>query len=1100
MDQDQSLYLKKLRFDPKQGRSFIAKYLGNFRLALLIIITILAYGLFGYINLPRRINPEVEIPIIFVSTVLPGGSPGDIESLISVPLEDAVSGIEKVATVNTTSLENVSMMTIEFDADVKVEDAADEVNGVIEGVVLPEDARDPQVIALDLEDVPVWSFAVTGEQDMATMISFADELKEKLEEEETVNKVIVSGLETQEVQVLIDSEKLLAYQINPIQIQQQLAEGTASFPGGAVSSNGSTYTLTIDPLITTVDDIRNIKLRLQNQIYSLGDIATVSERSSPNQAKSFYSDKYTAGQRAVSFGVYKTRGANIDTAAKAAKEVVNNYNRQFGDRFQLVSILDFDKEIGMVFDDLFDDFTTSILLVFTTLFLFLGLRQAAIASLVIPISFLFTFGFMQSMGLTLSFISLFSLLLAQGMIVDDTIVIISAMTDYFRTKRFTPLQSGVLVWNDFIVPILTSNLTNIWSFLPLLLATGIIGEFIRVIPIVVITALIGSTAISLMVTLPLMVQILDINIPRRVRLLLQLILAAAITAGVTWLYRDSYLFLPILVSLVLTAAVAMLTWKQNIKTVGKRNRQTVKLLDRGVFNLNHPIAGYRELLVKVLGSASARRKVITAVLLFSLFSYALVPLGLVQNEFFPKTDQNVIYTYVELPVGTSLQQTTKETVEIVNKFRDIPEIKYVISEVGAQAEMGSVAMQTESHRIRYSVALTDLEERKKTSSDIVTEIRNRLGDYDKGRVFVSEPSAGPPSGADLQIKLLGDDLGVLNEKADETMAYLDSLEGVRNIDKSIKPGIGKLTFNPDMRILNEQGISLAQVGGQIRMFASGLPMGSVKLDNDEREMVLRLSNQLQTPESLNRITLTTPLGAQVPLSSLGNWRLEANPTQITREDMVRFISVTAAVDPGFNIPALGKQLEIFADGELNLGEGYSWKTGGVNEENQKSVNSILQSMAIAAILIAGTMVLQLKSFRQALIVMLVIPLAVSGVFILFSITGTPLSFPALIGILALFGIVVKNSILIVDKINQNLEIGIPFKEAIADGAGSRLEPIIFSSITNFIGLLPITISDPLWRGLGGAIISGLLFSGTITLIFIPVVYYIWMKPAGLNGK
>ena len=220
--------------------------------------------------------------------------------------------------------------------------------------------------------------------------------------------------------------------------------------------------------------------------------------------------------------------------------------------------------------------------------------------------------------------------------------------------------------------------------------------------------------------------------------------------------------------------------------------------------------------------------------------------------------------------------------------------------------------------------------------------------------------------------------------------------------------------------------------------------------------------------------------------------MENNPTVITREKEKRTISVTASVIKGYSISALNSQLETYAD-SLHLPSGYSWSTGGVNEQNQKSLQSILAAMVLSFVLIIVTMVVQFGSFRRALIVMLVIPLSVSGVFIIFALTNTPLSFPALIGVLALFGIVVKNSILIVDKIMQNQKAGLAFIPAIADASSSRLEAIALTSVATIIGLIPITLSDPIWRGLGGAIIAGLTISGTIMLFFIPVVYYYWFQ-------
>jgi multidrug efflux pump subunit AcrB len=258
-------------------------------------------------------------------------------------------------------------------------------------------------------------------------------------------------------------------------------------------------------------------------------------------------------------------------------------------------------------------------------------------------------------------------------------------------------------------------------------------------------------------------------------------------------------------------------------------------------------------------------------------------------------------------------------------------------------------------------------------------------------------------------------------------------------------------------------------------------------------VTLRLAGDYLPANRIPALLITSLTGQQIPLSELGELQLQANPTKITHQDGTRALTVTASVLPGYNRVEIGNQTFTYLTEEMPLENGYSWESGGVNEENTRSVGSILQAMVIAAILIMGTMVVELRSFKKAFIVMLAIPLAISGVFIVFALTNTPLSFPALVGILALFGIVVKNSIMMVDKINLNLKIKLPFTEAVADGASSRLEPIAFSSITNIIGLLPITLSDPLWRGLGGAIIAGLTLSGSIMLLFIPVIFDVWYR-------
>jgi HAE1 family hydrophobic/amphiphilic exporter-1 len=281
----------------------------------------------------------------------------------------------------------------------------------------------------------------------------------------------------------------------------------------------------------------------------------------------------------------------------------------------------------------------------------------------------------------------------------------------------------------------------------------------------------------------------------------------------------------------------------------------------------------------------------------------------------------------------------------------------------------------------------------------------------------------------------------------------------------------------------------------LRTYATGFTLDDVNFDptsTQKEDIVFKLSQEPATLEAISALSVPTVTGP-VPLLSLGTVQTKANPTVITREGGKRSLSVSASVTQGYSVSAKNKELLDYAN-SIQLPDGYSWKTGGVNEENAKSVQSILQAMVVAFILILVTMVVQFHSYRQAVIVLLVIPLAVSSVFMIFALTGTPLSFPALIGVLSLFGIVVTNSMFIVDKINLNIRQNMPFNEAIADAGASRLEPIILTKLCTIFGLLPITLAEPLWRGLGGAIISGILVSSTIMLLFIPVVYYSWFKP------
>lgn len=1098
-----SSYLKKLKFDPKLLTGFVAKYITNMRLVILVILLISAFGISSYLALPRRLNPEIKIPIVLVSTILPGAGPTDVESLLGIPIEDSVRGLDGVKTVTSISRDSVSLINIEFKSGYDADKAKADVQSAVDAVNdLPEDAITPNVQKLDFENQPIWTFSLHGAKDRGSLIRFSRDLKAELEDLTTIDKVEITGLDEQEIQIILKPEIIAGFGVNPQQIAGSVRTALSSFPAGNVRTQTGLFSLVIDPAVTKIDDIRSLKLNLDDNVVSLSDLAEVKEVSKPDQNESLVLED---GQisNSVTFSVYRVSGVNFDVANEAAKEKVDEKLHQSGNGFKISTIVNTAEEIEEEFGLLQRDIAIVIGLVFLVLLLFLGIRQAVVSMLSIPLTFLITFIVMQTTGIALSFLATFSLLLSLGLLVDDAIVVISAMTAYFRSGRFTPLQTGLLVWKDFWVAILTTTITTVWAFLPLLLSSGIIGEFIKPIPIIVSSALIASIFVSLFIILPLMIFLLKPTIPYRVQFLLSILAIGAILGGFYLLMPQNAVILPqlgvffllIVVIYLIRDSIVTLFSKYFSKHQKTRDR-VATLLDHGLIGFSRIEHAYNRLIHKILVSKSARRNTIIMVVIFSIFSYILVPAGFVKSEFFPGTDENTLYVSVEYPSGTNVQTTKAQGLAIMERLKEVPEAKTVTMEIGRGFDNFGGAGAAGANNVLYALALEKAEERDRTAAEIANDLRFKFAEYTKAKVQVVEISGGPPAGSDLQIKLFGPDLRTLDGYANQIQDYLAAQVGVTNIDKSIKPGTSKLTFIPDKAALAQNNISADQIGGTLRLYASGFEADEFKFLGDEdltEDITIRYGNGTQYVGDLGKIQIPTQNGGSLPLSSLGELKLAVNPTVITREDGNRTISVAAAVSEGYVVVDLNKKLEEHAD-SLNLPSGYGWATGGANEENAQSVNSILQAMLLSFALIIITMVLQFNSFRRALIVMLVIPLSISGVFIIFGLFQIPLSFPALIGILALFGIVVKNSILVVDKILINQETGMEFTESVADAAASRLEPIALTSLCTIAGLIPITVSDPLWRGLGGAIIAGLTFSGTIMLFFIPVVYYLIYNP------
>jgi len=1073
----ESIYLNKLKFDKKLNNLFIAKYFVNLRLVVLITLVIIFGGIYSLLNLPRVLNPSIKIPIVIVSTVLPGANPQDMESLVTEPLESAVRGISDIDKETSVTRESVSSITVQFKSGIDADKAKADVQSAVDSVNdLPSDAQKPNVFKLDFENQPIWTFNLVGKKDdKVSLFRFSQRLSKDLENLPSVKSVSITGLDTREIQVVLKPEVINTYGTNPQALLGLIKSAVNAFPSGSVKTSDSVFSLSINQSVLTIDDIRSLKINVvqgslaQPLLVSLGDIADIFEISKPDQTQTYLSTEKGGIHPSITFNVFRTSTVNIDKANKDIMNLVEKNIKAQGNSFEIFNVSNSSDLIDKQFNELQRDLTITITLVSLLLLLFLGVRQALVALFATPLTFLITFMVMSSTGIDLSFIATFSLLLSLGLLVDDTIVVISAMTAYFRSKKFTPLQTALLVWKDFLVAISTTTITTVFAFVPLLLASGIIGEFIKPIPIVVSTTLLASYFVAIFLIMPAIIFLLKPSLPYRVNILIKaLFLIILFVLFLFVLPKNQFL----IIELLLFAVLIYVTYKIRINITHALGNRLLrfskyrKYLNTGFISFNLIEGYYSKAMTRILNSSSARKKIIVMVVIFSLFSYLLVPTGLVKTEFFPKTEQDFLYVSVALPAGTNLTKSKEEAFKVYELLKKTPGIEYITLQQGVTyGSFGGVGSSSQSDFL-YSLILVEESKRKMDSVEIAKILREKVKTYTAGKISILELSSGPPAGADLQINIFGPDFAVLDNYAAKIEDYLKTQQGVTNIDRSVKSGTSKLAFIPDDQKIQQAGLSRDTVGFWLRLFASGFKASSIKLDpqlTESEDITIRLSKGAEDVQSLSLLNIPKLSGEKIPLTSLGTIKLETNPTVITRQDGQRVQTVSASVTRDFNVADKNKDLETFAS-SLKLPPDYSWGIGGVNEENAKSVQSILLAMILSFILILSTMVVQFNSFRRALIVLAVIPLSISGVFIIFSVTQTPLSFPALIGILALFGIVVKNSILVVDKILINTKSGLSFNDSIIDGASSRLEPIALTSLASIIGLIPITLSSALWNG------------------------------------
>lgn len=1095
-------YLKKITWNKDDVPAWIQTYLMNMRVVVLLIIALIVGGLVSYKTLPQTVAPEINLTMLVVSAALPGSTPEDVESLLSIPLENELKAVDGVDTVRTTANNGVTTIVMTFVRGIEKNRALADAEAALNRVGdLPADATEPRVEAVDFEDYPVvqWAFASDSES-QTTLEAQMQNLIDLLEADQKVDRVVSAGQSTQEVQIIISAEQISALGMRVETIRSAVSSGLSTLPSGTVQGSRVTRSLSIDASVESVDDLRFLPVTIGEMIVQLGDIAAIVERPAPGTADAYISETGDV-QKVVTLDIYRTSGVDLSDAVARADEIVTTFIADTGGSLTRYDITNADTDLSTQFNDLMRNLSITVALVFVTLMLFVGVRQAFLASVSIPLIYAIAFISMQFTGISVNFLSLFSLMISLGLLVDVTIVIVSAMTTYMREGSFGARKTGVLVFRDFFLTLVMTTLTTVWAFVPLLLAGGIIGEYIKPIPVVVSTVLGGSVFVGFFVILPLMIWLFDFSIPRRVIVLGKLLLGAIVVALFMFGMKLALPFAIIagVVFMVLLHTSSIL-WKnyraQRAQAKSEKPTSEKKVArdpERTFIHVGVLQKRYEKALSKILLSRAARWKTVASVTIFFIFGIGLVAGGYVKNVFFPGEDADFFYVAIELPEGTKTGETEGIAREFLPTFSDIDGVDFVTMQVGfGVGEQGGTA-QTSDNEALFTFKSPKVEIGSQTISE---EVRNMevVRDFTAGKISVIEAAGGPPAGADVTITFIGAELDVLRDLG-KTLEQKMTDQPVENIAVSPGNAAAIVAFEPDDYLLAQADLSRQEISSTLRLLTSGITLAEdVEFEgvSSDKDILLRMSSDEAILDDLGNVTIQTENGL-VPLDALGTLVLKENITQIVREDYDRTVTVTAAVKEGANAGEVNAAIGEMIDAQMSLPQGYTWKTGGANEENNESVASIIQGMGLAAALIFLTLIIHLRSYRKAAIVLLTIPLAITGVFVIFGITGIPLSFPALIGVLALFGIVVNNAIIIIAQINANREVGIPFHQAVVDGSASRLEPILLSSLTTIIGLTPITLSDPLWQGLGGAIISGLLFSGSIMLFFIPTVYYMMMS-------
>lgn len=1113
-----SAYLDKLEFSPELRKTWLNFFVANFRVVILLIMLISGWGIFSFLQLPRESNPEVRIATAVITDTYLGVAPSDMEELVTKKIETDISGVSGINKITSTSSNSFSEVVVEFDANQNVDDAVRRLRDQLPAIRqdIPTDANDPQIKQISLDDTPIVTYAFVGPYDGFAMRTYIDSIKDELVKIPDIREVNVSGGDETQFEVAYDPQKLTLYNISLDQANAAITATNRAIPAGNFEGSEFNYPVRSDARFFDTKTLGDIPVlhTTDNAIVYLKDIATVREKAIEKTIYSRFSLNAQPSQNAVTLQIVKRTGGSILNTVDSVKTNIDEMLKTFPQGITYDDTVNQATRINKDFNQLTHDFLFTLVLVVGILFLIVGLKEAFVAGIAIPLVFFITFGVMQVTGTSLNFLSIFALLLSLGLLVDDAIVVVSATKQYMKTGKYTPEEAVLLVLNDFKIVLLSTTLATVWAFLPLLFASGIIGQFIRSIPITVSVTLIASLLVALMINHPLAAVL------ERVRLTKKFfwIIFALILSGGLFATASHSLFGYVFATFSLVALAWMINWyfsggsgvlarnknlsqkewlddeliKQKLRHQGDHNSATFgSRLIHGIIRFDRVLPIYEKYLRLV--TRTKKRRIITLIATLVLFVLAiLLPVtGIVKSEFFPPADGDVLYVSLLGPAGLKLDETDAIANKVEERLLKIPNIVNFSTIVGNPGSGGSLGGggTNNSNAASITIKLIPQEDRSIKAYDIAQTIRDNIADIQGATITVSSPSGGPPSGSAFQAQISGDDLQTLDKIANELKPMIDSIPGTINSDISLKDAPAEYTFALDDAKMELYNLNAAAVGAALRSAISGTTVSTVIRNNKTIDVIARFGkDKIPTLESIQNLQILNNKKQPVFIKDVAIVKLTPSVDAITRIDQKRTVLLTADVKSTTSSTQVVKEFQTKLAKNYVLPQGYSISYGGENEQNNESVLSIIWAMAIAGLLIVSTLVIQFNSFRKAIIVLVTLPLALIGVFIGMALLGVTLSFPGLIGILALFGIVVKNAIILIDKINLNIKTGIPFEEAIIDAGKSRLEAIFITSIVTIAGIIPVTLSNATWTALGSAIIFGLSISSFFTLFIIPILY------------
>ncbi|MFT9494103.1 efflux RND transporter permease subunit [Anaerosolibacter sp.] len=1070
-------------------------FISRYRIVYLLIAAILIWGIGAYLKMPRELQPEVILPYGHVLTTYVGAAPEEMEALVTKKIEKKLDELEKVKSINSSSGYGYSSVFVEFEQGVDMDSMMQKMRDKVSAVQseLPADAEVPQIMSLETNNTPIMIINVSGDYDFVTLKNYAERIKEEIEKNKEITEVqIIGGLE-REIKVIVNPQKLSVYNISLEQIKNAIALSNINFPGGDIVLDNKNYNIRTVGEFANVKDLENIVITyMGSSPLFLKDIAEIEDGYASPKSYSRMSNHLGTNdasvKKAVAITVKKKEEADvIKTSNKIHKLLEKGEGSLYPKELQVEVSGDTAEYVEDELGTVVQNSKSGLLLVIIVLFLFIGFGESLVVSMVIPLSIFIAFGLMDITGMTFNNITLFSLILAVGMLVDNGIVIMENI-DRLRLMGLPTNLAAEVGTNQIAPAVASSTLTTLAAFFPIMLTTGIMGAFIKPIPITVIFALSASYFVAITITPALCTLVLKEH--RRAERLAKhpLIEKGLQVASVLFVFVLSlYAFkneeggllgfgtLSIIFAVLFSGAM-----------IAK------KFLRKGDRKEHFIIGGYGKILYDIVKSKWRRRAVVGTVFIAFVLSLALIPLGILKVEMFAQNDYTRLYVNIEAPLGTSLDTTSAIAEEVEKRLLSFKEIKSFVSNVGITGadslETITVGSASNPNTARIIIDLHDKKVRDKTSMELAVIFREAIKDIPGAKIEVQELEDGPPTGKPIYIELNSENFEDLKLVADDFTGILKSLEGTRDVESSMEEGSPELQIKVDKKKASYLGLDDMTVALGIRNAVNGLKATTFRNNQDEIDVIIHTSKEkLQSKDDLEKIYFPSRLGQMIPLSQVAEVIETKSITAIHHEDLKRQVSIAADVLTG-TIPGDVTKAFKEAISTYPIPESMTIGYGGEEESMQESFTDMFTNMVIAAILVFLILAIQFNSLSQPLIILFSVPMALIGVMPGLVLTGNTFGFVSFVGVVALVGIAVNDAIVLVDYINYLRKSGYSLQDAVKETGVTRFMPVMATTITTVGGILPITIRQPFFAPMGYALICGLSMATILTLLVVPVLY------------